>query len=61
MKYRIKVFDRKMIFTKGRIKDMFDRKKYLIMSLIVSIAIVMCIVAFAMMPFKELPFIYNEF
>lgn len=36
-------------------------KKYLYISLIIFVSIVMCILAFTFLPFKELPFIYNEF
>ncbi|WAW14394.1 hypothetical protein [Peptostreptococcus equinus] len=40
---------------------MSENKKYIILSIVMTIAIIICILAFAFMPFKELPFIYNEF
>lgn len=40
---------------------MVENKKYLIMSIVISLAIIACIMAFTFLPFKELPFIYNEF
>ncbi|CAK7018166.1 MAG: hypothetical protein PEPC_00750 [Peptostreptococcus russellii] len=38
-----------------------DNKKYIYMSVLIVIAIIMCILVFTFLPFKELPFIYNEF
>lgn len=36
-------------------------KKYLMISIVITIAIISCILVFTFLPFKELPFIYNEF
>lgn len=40
---------------------MEDNKKYIRLSIILLIAIILCVLAYAFLPFKELPFIYNEF
>nr|WP_314278943.1 hypothetical protein [uncultured Peptostreptococcus sp.] len=35
--------------------------KYIKMAIVMSLAVVICILVFTFLPFKELPFIYNEF
>ncbi len=40
---------------------MSEKKKYIIMSLVITLAVIACILVFTFLPFKELPFIYNEF
>lgn len=40
---------------------MSENKKYIILSIVITLALIICILVFAFMPFKELPFIYNEF
>ncbi len=40
---------------------MDDKKRYLIMAITITVTIVLCVVVFSILPFKELPFIYNEF
>lgn len=40
---------------------MDDRKKYIYMSILITVSIILCILVFTFLPFKELPFIYNEF
>lgn len=39
----------------------FDRKKYLKISILITVALIFCMVMFAFTPFKEMPFIYQEF
>ena len=38
-----------------------EEKKYIKIALVISLVMVMCILVFTFLPFKELPFIYNEF
>lgn len=38
-----------------------EAKKYIKIALVISLVMVMCILVFTFSPFKELPFIYNEF
>lgn len=38
-----------------------EAKKYIKIAIVISLAMVICILVFAFLPFKELPFIYNEF
>ena len=38
-----------------------EAKKYIKFALVISLVMVMCILVFTFLPFKELPFIYNEF
>lgn len=40
---------------------MEDRKKYIYISILIAVSIVLCVLVFTFLPFKELPFIYNEF
>lgn len=40
---------------------MDERKKYIYMSILIAVSIILCILVFTFLPFKELPFIYNEF
>lgn len=40
---------------------MDERKKYIYMSILIAAAIILCVLVFTFLPFKELPFIYNEF
>lgn len=39
----------------------FDRKKYIKISIMVTVALIVCLIMFSMTPFKEMPFIYQEF
>lgn len=38
-----------------------EAKKYIMFALVISLAMVISILVFTFLPFKELPFIYNEF
>lgn len=38
-----------------------EAKKYIKIALVISLVMVLCILVFTFLPFKELPFIYNEF
>ena len=38
-----------------------EAKKYIKIALVISLVMVMCILVVTFLPFKELPFIYNEF
>lgn len=40
---------------------MDEKKKYIYMSILIAVATILCVLVFTFLPFKELPFIYNEF
>ncbi len=40
---------------------MDEKEKYITIAIVITIAIILCVLVFAFLPFKELPFIYNEF
>lgn len=40
---------------------MDEKNKYFYMSILIAVAIILCVLVFTFLPFEELPFIYNEF
>lgn len=40
---------------------MDEKNKNIYLSILIIVTVILCILVFTFLPFKELPFIYNEF